>query len=187
MLGAQVDALRTMSWRKQVVQLTQVLSVIASALAMWKGLAVVTNAESPVVVVLSGSMEPAFHRGDLLLLTMTAKPIEVGEITVYRARGTDIPIVHRVIETHYSEKKHQQLLLTKGDNNSEDDLGLYNGPRWIKREDVVGRVRGYVAAVCRFLPQFRAVHRLRYDPPQRLPDAQICPLGRYGHHFAART
>ena len=30
---------------------------------------VVTGSESPVVVVLSGSMEPAFQRGDLLFLT----------------------------------------------------------------------------------------------------------------------
>jgi signal peptidase len=30
---------------------------------------VVTGSESPIVVVLSGSMEPAFYRGDLLFLT----------------------------------------------------------------------------------------------------------------------
>ena len=30
---------------------------------------VVTGSESPIVVVLSGSMEPAFQRGDLLFLT----------------------------------------------------------------------------------------------------------------------
>lgn len=29
---------------------------------------VVTGSESPVVVVLSGSMEPSFYRGDLLIL-----------------------------------------------------------------------------------------------------------------------
>jgi hypothetical protein len=35
---------------------------------MWKGLSVLTDSPSPIVVVLSGSMEPAFQRGDLLLL-----------------------------------------------------------------------------------------------------------------------
>lgn len=35
---------------------------------MWKGLSVVTDSPSPIVVVLSGSMEPAFQRGDLLFL-----------------------------------------------------------------------------------------------------------------------
>lgn len=34
-------------------------------------LSVVTDSPSPIVVVLSGSMEPAFQRGDLLFLCTT--------------------------------------------------------------------------------------------------------------------
>jgi hypothetical protein len=50
---------------------------------------------------LSGSMEPAFYRGDLLFLVNPAnKRYETGDITVYRIPGQDIPIVHRVLETH---------------------------------------------------------------------------------------
>ena len=52
---------------------------------------------SPIVVVLSGSMEPAFQRGDLLFLWNRAMDTQVGEIVVYNVRGKDIPIVHRVI------------------------------------------------------------------------------------------
>lgn len=59
-----------------------------------------TDTESPVVVVLSGSMEPAFYRGDLLFLSMPATQLRVGDITVYKVPGAEIPIVHRVIETH---------------------------------------------------------------------------------------
>ncbi|CAK0808642.1 unnamed protein product [Prorocentrum cordatum] len=40
---------------------------------IWKGLIVVTGSESPVVVVLSGSMEPGMQRGDILFLTMFDK------------------------------------------------------------------------------------------------------------------
>jgi len=36
--------------------------IVTSALIIWKGLIVVTGSESPVVVVLSGSMEPGFKR-----------------------------------------------------------------------------------------------------------------------------
>lgn len=36
--------------------------IVASALIIWKGLVCVTGSESPVVVVLSGSMEPGFKR-----------------------------------------------------------------------------------------------------------------------------
>lgn len=68
---------------------------------LWKGLSIALNTESPIVVVLSGSMEPAFQRGDLLFLAMPAqKPLHSGDITVYNVPGADIPIVHRVIEVH---------------------------------------------------------------------------------------
>jgi signal peptidase len=46
-------------------------------------------------------MEPAFHRGDLLLLThYREEPIPAGDIVVFRIEGRDIPIVHRVIKVH---------------------------------------------------------------------------------------
>ena len=49
----------------------------------------------------SGSMEPAFYRGDLLFLTNPAhERYQTGDITVYKVPGADIPIVHRVLETH---------------------------------------------------------------------------------------
>ena len=84
--------------------LYQVLSfgmIVSSALMIWKGLMVVTGSESPIVVVLSGSMEPAFHRGDLLFLTnYREEPVRVGEIVVFKVQGRDIPIVHRVIKLH---------------------------------------------------------------------------------------
>ncbi len=106
----------------------QVLSfgmIVSSALMIWKGLMVVTGSESPIVVVLSGSMEPAFHRGDLLFLTnYESEDIRVGEIVVFKVEGRDIPIVHRVLKLH--EKADGEVkFLTKGDNNSVDDRGLY--------------------------------------------------------------
>lgn len=49
----------------------------------------------------SGSMEPAFHRGDLLFLTNNREePIRAGEIVVFKVEGRDIPIVHRVLKLH---------------------------------------------------------------------------------------
>ena len=49
------------------------------------GLMVMSNCESPIVVVLSGSMEPAFYRGDLLFLTnYDEEEIRVGEIVVFK-------------------------------------------------------------------------------------------------------
>lgn len=67
--------------------------------------------------------------------------------------GANIPIVHRIIQSHTSTVTHPngtttqtQLMLTKGDNNPTDDLGLYHsymrGMKWLKRDMVVGKVRG---------------------------------------------
>ena len=86
-----------------------------------------TSSESPVVVVLSGSMEPAFQRGDILFLDNTQSQIQVGDIVVFKIKDRDIPIVHRVLQTHESNVTGA-LMLTKGDNNYLDDRSgrLYN-------------------------------------------------------------
>jgi signal peptidase len=130
---------------------------------IWKGMGLITNTESPIVVVLSGSMEPAFYRGDLLFLTNpVSERYHTGDITVYKIPGADIPIVHRVLETHDvtpKKKKNNkstsaqaspvthQLLLTKGDNNYVDDIELYQGLEWLERKHIVGKVRGFLPYV----------------------------------------
>jgi signal peptidase len=48
-------------------------------------------------------MEPAFYRGDILTLTMPEDKLDVGDIIVFKIKGRDIPIIHRVIEAHYPE------------------------------------------------------------------------------------
>ncbi|XP_071548611.1 signal peptidase complex catalytic subunit SEC11A isoform X2 [Panulirus ornatus] len=140
-----LDDLRRMSIRQLFYQVLNFAMIVSSALMIWKGLMVVTGSESPIVVVLSGSMEPAFQRGDLLFLTnYDHEPIRAGEIVVFKVEGRDIPIVHRVMKVHEKEDGTVKFL-TKGDNNSVDDRGLYaNGQAWLNRKDVVGRARGYV-------------------------------------------
>ena len=74
-------------------------SGLTLGLQMWKGLSIVSDSPSPIVVVLSGSMEPAFQRCDLLMLwnRNLFSETNVGEIVVYNVKGKDIPIVHRVV------------------------------------------------------------------------------------------
>jgi signal peptidase I len=43
----------------------------------------------------SGSMEPAYWRGDILFLYLGNEPFRVGDVVVYKLPGKDIPIVHR--------------------------------------------------------------------------------------------
>ncbi|KAM3828097.1 signal peptidase complex catalytic subunit SEC11A isoform 1-T1 [Vipera latastei] len=138
-----LDDVRRMNKRQLYYQVLNFGMIVSSALMIWKGLMVATGSESPIVVVLSGSMEPAFHRGDLLFLTnRIEEPIRVGEIVVFRIEGREIPIVHRVLKIH--EKQNGDIkFLTKGDNNAVDDRGLYKqGQHWLEKKDVVGRARG---------------------------------------------
>merc|ERR1711934_1132760 len=108
--------LKRMKKRMLLGQVLNLALIVFSALMIWKGLMFITKAESPVVVVLSGSMEPAFYRGDILFLNRGDHPFRVGEVCVFKIKGRDIPIVHRIMKVH--ERTDGKLdLLTKGDNN----------------------------------------------------------------------
>lgn len=159
MFADEFKTLRRLGWRHVSLQLLNFASVLASGLMIWKGLGLITNTESPIVVVLSGSMEPAFYRGDLLfLVNPPQEKYETGDITVYKIPGADIPIVHRVLETHDLLPKSKsrsnlvpaiplledQLVLTKGDNNPVDDVDLYQGLKYLERKHIVGKVRGFL-------------------------------------------
>jgi len=135
---------RRMDKRQVYYQFLNFAMIVSSALMVWKGLFVLSGTESPIVVVLSGSMEPAFYRGDLLFLYHDRRePVEAGEIVVFKIEGRDIPIVHRVIKRHENTETGQVKILTKGDNNQVDDRALYNrGQLWIEPKDIVGRAKG---------------------------------------------
>ncbi|KAF9893109.1 Signal peptidase complex catalytic subunit [Aspergillus nanangensis] len=151
------------STRQSMAQVLNFALVLSTAFMMWKGLSIFTASSSPIVVVLSGSMEPAFQRGDLLFLWNRSPRAEVGEIVVYNVRGKDIPIVHRVVRSYPeiegktkrvkeiadASSSPPNMLLTKGDNNIADDTELYaRGQDYLQREDdIVGSVRGYIPMV----------------------------------------
>merc|ERR1712196_532647 len=145
--------LRRMKKRMLLSQALNLALIVFSALMIWKGLMFITKAESPVVVVLSGSMEPAFFRGDILFLHRGDEPFRAGEVCVFKITGRDIPIVHRVVKVHQRPDNGDgspigQDLLTKGDNNNLDDRGLYNeGQLWLSDTEVIGRAVGYLPYV----------------------------------------
>ncbi|KTW31853.1 signal peptidase I [Pneumocystis jirovecii RU7] len=132
--------------RQTLLQILNLCLVCSTAYMIWKGLSVVTNCESPIVVVLSGSMEPAFQRGDILFLDNRQQRVNIGDIVVYRVKEHDIPIVHRVIQERHGHES--QKVLTKGDNNRYDDLELYSKNQvYLDRENIIGVVKGFVPYV----------------------------------------
>lgn len=122
------------------------------------------NNNSPIVVVLSGSMEPGYKRGDLLLVSgETKRPYVPGDIVVFPVKGYFIPIVHRVLRVFTGdeqdatydgltlesaerglEKVLPQKILTKGDNNEHADNFLYTDKNILTSCVDVGEVKGGV-------------------------------------------
>ncbi|KAL3637634.1 Signal peptidase complex catalytic subunit S11A [Castilleja foliolosa] len=148
-VGEQIDSIKSLNFRQALTQAVSLGMIVTSALIIWKGLMCITGSESPVVVVLSGSMEPGFKRGDILFLHMSNDPIRAGEIVVFNIDGREIPIVHRVIKVHERADTGEVDVLTKGDNNFGDDRLLYaQGQLWLNRHHIMGRAVG-ILTICR--------------------------------------
>jgi len=105
-------------WRKEV---TWFLVAILTVLVIQAGLRVVLNTSSPLVIVVSGSMEPVFYRGDVVLLKGVTNPdqIEVGDVIVYKRPGYEYPIIHRV--RYIYSLDGTTCFVTWGDNNPVPD------------------------------------------------------------------
>ena len=80
-----------------------------------------THFSALFVVVLSDSMEPAFHRGDVVFLpNYKQEDIRVGETIVSKVEERGIPIVHPVLNLHEKEDG-TVIFLTERDNNLVDE------------------------------------------------------------------
>jgi signal peptidase len=83
------------------------------------------NTSTPMVVVVSGSMEPNINKGDLLFVQgVDPEDIEEGDVIVFDAHGLwfgapEDPIVHRVIDIDEDDGK--LYFETKGDANNKKD------------------------------------------------------------------
>lgn len=95
--NTMISALSNLQPRQLATQVLNFALVLSTAFMLWKGISIISDSPSPIVVVLSGSMEPAFQRGDLLFLWNRARETQIGEVVVYNVKGKDIPIVHRAV------------------------------------------------------------------------------------------
>ena len=91
-------------------------------------LAVVLIAAQHLNVVVSGSMEPVFYRGDIVAVEKTnllgiqefnPKDVQVGDIVVYDAKWFNQPVIHRIIAI--KEINGKTVYEIKGDNNNRSD------------------------------------------------------------------
>ena len=74
----------------------------------------------PITVVLTGSMEPGFQRGDIMPVQSWDIPnVEVGDIVVYQQDKRPVPIVHRLLE----KRSIMWPLLNESDNSTHKYQG----------------------------------------------------------------
>jgi signal peptidase len=80
-------------------------------------------------VVVSGSMEPVFFRGDVVVIEKTdflgikeinTDNLQVGDIVIYKATWFPEPVIHRIIATGTAQNG-TPYYVTKGDNNPVQD------------------------------------------------------------------
>ncbi len=130
------DAFRNILKQKQGMKKTwykEVLEVAAAVFVAWlfyQSLIFVLHTPMPIVSVVSNSMEPNLHRGDLLLVTgMATADYNVGDVVIYQRPEVSYTIVHRIIEATGSG------YVIKGDNNHSPDPGI------VQPEQFLGKVR----------------------------------------------
>ncbi|NVM43321.1 MAG: signal peptidase I [Candidatus Lokiarchaeota archaeon] len=118
--------------KKIIIAVVLIITAFFGSYLVYFILQVSFNTESPIVVVISGSMEPNIHKGDLLFVAgMDADDIKNGtavdkdgDVIVFDARGLwpgapQEPIVHRVIDKY--QIGDTWYFRTKGDANSLPD------------------------------------------------------------------
>ncbi|CAI0542980.1 unnamed protein product, partial [Linum tenue] len=145
-----VDSVKSLQVKQVLLRAIGLAMVFTSGLILWKALMCMTGTKSPVVVVVSGSMEPGFKRGDALFLYKNKDPIRAGDIVVFNVKGQDVPIVHRVIEVRNAgfQQLHYCLVGKTGDANDMDDRFLYaRGQLWLKPQHIMGRAVGLLPYV----------------------------------------
>ncbi len=118
--------------KKIIIAVVMIVIAFFGSFLVYFILQISFNTESPIVVVISGSMEPTIHKGDLLFVMGTdAEDIKNGtaedkngDVIVFNAQGLWggaplEPIVHRVIDKY--QIGDTWYFTTKGDANAFPD------------------------------------------------------------------
>eukprot|EP01156_Anaeramoeba_ignava_P004075 Anaeramoba_ignava/a226754_25.p1 GENE.a226754_25~~a226754_25.p1 ORF type:complete len:185 (+),score=38.05 a226754_25:270-824(+) len=134
---------------RSIMKFTEVGLVFAMGLFVWELLKLLMQTEGPVVVVMSGSMEPGFSRGDILFISNRNHHYKSGQIVVFKTTQQNIPVVHRIISV-FTDANGKEKILTKGDFNKYPDQSLYdhkNGQYFLEQEHIHGVIWGYIPKI----------------------------------------
>lgn len=142
---------KKISKKKVIIAISMIALAFFGSFLLYFILQISLNTETPVVVVVSGSMKPTLNEGDLLFVrgvdpaTIRNGTVEDknGDIIVFDAHGVwdfppSDPVVHRVVDKQYSGGHWE--FRTKGDANpSIDESG---SKVWVPDYKIYGIVAG---------------------------------------------
>ncbi len=99
-----------------------------------------TEQPTPVSVIISDSMVPTMHRGDIVFWVPTSiENVKVDDIIVFRSSVHDATVTHRVIEVREGTAGIE--LITKGDANEyADQMGPHFPERPVRSTNFHGKV-----------------------------------------------
>lgn len=122
---------------KKKINISKILNIVAPILFVILALNIMTTKSDKLFeiigyrsyTVLSGSMEPRFYPGDIVITKHKNKTdIKVNDIVTYRDNDGVI-ITHRIIE------ETPEGYITKGDNNNVEDAEV------LTKENIIGEVK----------------------------------------------
>lgn len=126
-----------------MIETIKTVLVVALIVESYLGAAYLSNNFNPLMVVTTGSMEPAIKVGDLIYVKgVSPTDIQVGDIITFKPSRDYIKgtlITHRVVEVTYDSS--EIYFRTKGDANPSID------PWIVKSSDIVGRESGVIPGV----------------------------------------
>lgn len=138
-----------------------VISALLVLLILGVGFVALTAKRSPdgiptfrdykALSVISGSMEPSIHTGDVIIIRPVARIEEIadGEIITFRAKEKqDMLITHRVIGV-VKVNGVPKALFTKGDANESEDLSTVSFDQVVGRYEYRVPYFGYVSSFIR--------------------------------------
>lgn len=122
---------------KKKIKISKILNIVAPILFVILALNIMTTKSDKLFeiigyrsyTVLSGSMEPKFYPGDIVITKHKNKTdIKINDIVTYRDNDGVI-ITHRIIE------ETPEGYITKGDNNNVEDVDI------LTKENIIGEVK----------------------------------------------
>jgi len=128
-----------MDWKHELREIGEgIIIAVILYLIIQACLMVTLGVEKPLYVVISGSMEPTYLKGDILVVgRIDVDKIQEGDIIVFDSPFGGIPIVHRVHEVRTEGEK--RYFITKGDNNPFPDPYYQDSYPGIPAQHVIGK------------------------------------------------